>query len=452
MGLGPIEQVLIHEESLPALPLLSVSFPCEIPKAEASVTMPDSSSLPALIVGSGLSGLACAVTLHNAGIPVQVFEASDGVGGRVRTDRVEGFLLDRGFQVYLSAYPEAGKLLDLEALKLRAFEPGALVFENSKLHRVMDVFRRPSAVMESALAPVGTVMDKIRVAHLRFRSLGSSNAEINLRPDQETRLFLQKFGFSEGMINGFFKAFYGGIFLERDLRTSSRMFEFTFKMFSQGSATLPAMGMGAIPLQLANRLPPQTIRINTAVVSANPDTLVLPAGEEIRGSEVVIATQASQTARLVPGFAAQEPTWRSVTNVYYSANHSPLNEAIIALNTKGEGLVNNVSVPSDVAPEYAPDGQSLISVSLLGLHKNSGIPEIVKKELHAWFGEQVDNWNHLRTDVIKHALPEQGPGKESQGYLKIDGIHICGDHTSSASIEGAIISGIKTANAIISKR
>ena len=411
--------------------------------------MTDSSPLPVLIVGAGLSGLACAVTLHEAGIPVQVFEASDGVGGRVRTDLVDGFLLDRGFQVYLSAYPEAGKLLDLEALNLHPFEPGALVFDGSNIHRVMDVFRRPTTMIESALAPVGTFMDKVRVALLRFRSLGSSETEIAARPDQQTKSFLQKFGFSENMIEGFFSAFYGGIFLERDLRTSSRMFEFTFKMFSQGSATLPATGMGAIPLQLAKRLPPQTIRIHSAIASATPDTLSLPSGEEILGSQVVIATQTPQTARLVPGFAAKEPAWRSVTNVYFHTEKSPLSEAIIALNTSGEGQVNNVCVISDVAPGYAPKDRSLISVSLLGIHKNSDIPNAVKEELYSWFGEQTRDWKHLRTDLIKHALPEQGPGLKSPGYLFIDGMHICGDHTSSASIEGAITSGIKTAEAII---
>ena len=411
--------------------------------------MTDSSPLPVLIVGAGLSGLACAVTLHEAGIPVQVFEASDGVGGRVRTDQVDGFLLDRGFQVYLSAYPEAGKLLDLEALNLQPFEPGALVFDGSNIHRVMDVFRRPTTMIESALAPVGTFMDKVRVALLRFRSLGSSETEIAARPDQQTKSFLQKFGFSENMIEGFFSAFYGGIFLERDLRTSSRMFEFTFKMFSQGSATLPATGMGAIPLQLAKRLPPQTIRIHSAIASATPDTLSLPSGEEILGSQVVIATQAPQTARLVPGFAAKEPAWRSVTNVYFHTEKSPLSEAIIALNTSGEGQVNNVCVISDVAPDYAPKGRSLISVSLLGIHKKPDTPDAVKEELYSWFGEQTRDWKHLRTDLIKHALPEQGPGLKSPGYLFIDGMHICGDHTSSASIEGAITSGIKTAEAII---
>ena len=407
--------------------------------------------LPVLIVGAGLSGLSCALRLHQAGIPVLILEAGDGAGGRVRTDHVDGFLLDRGFQVYLSAYPEAGKLLDLEALQLRAFEPGALVYDGKKLHRVMDVFRRPSKLLESALAPVGSMADKLRVALLRFQTVGSSDGEIANRADQSTLTFLSQFGFSKQMIDGFFRAFYGGIFLERELRTSSRMFEFTFKMFSNGSATLPARGMGEIPLQIARRLPPKTIRINAAVASVNKTTVGLVGGEVIQGRQVVVATQATQTSLLVPEFKVRAPDWRSVTNLYFSAEKSPLREAIIALNSSGDGMVNNVCVLSDVAPTYAPPGLSLISVSILGVHQDQGLPESIKKELAEWFGDQTEGWKHLRTDLIKQALPEQIPEvrpDKAPGYLKINDVWICGDHVTSASIEGAIISGIRTASAI----
>ena len=421
-------------------------------------------SFPVLIVGAGLSGLTCALRLHQAGIPVHIIEASDGVGGRVRTDQVDGFLLDRGFQVYLSAYPQAGELLDLEALELQAFEPGAIVYDGKGLKRVMDVFRRPRYLIGSALSSIGSLADKMRVALLRFQTLGSSEEEIRDHKDQSTESFLREFGFSEKMINGFFRCFYGGIFLETELRTSSRMFEFTFKMFSQGSATLPARGMGSIPLQLARRLPAETIRINSPATSVTCSSVTLANGSVLQGSHVVLATQASQTSEFIPSFSSHAPQWRSVTNVYYAADKSPLKEAIIALNGSSKGLVNNVCVPSDVSPLYAPEGKSLISVSLLGLHRDEHIPTEVKKELAAWFGGQVDGWQHLRTDIIKHALPEQAPEENQQndteaytgthteapkGFLKIDDIMICGDHTTSASIEGAIISGNQTAAALL---
>ena len=417
-------------------------------------------SFPVLIVGAGLSGLTCALRLHQAGIPVHVIEASDGVGGRVRTDQVDGFLLDRGFQVYLSAYPQAGELLDLEALELQAFEPGAIVYDGKGLKRVMDVFRRPRYLIGSALSSIGSLADKMRVALLRFQTLGSSEEEIRDHKDQSTESFLREFGFSEKMINGFFRCFYGGIFLETELRTSSRMFEFTFKMFSQGSATLPARGMGSIPLQIARRLPAETIRINSPATSVTSSSVTLANGSVLQASYVVLATQASQTSEFIPSFSSHAPQWRSVTNVYFAADKSPLKEAIIALNGSSKGLVNNVCVPSDVSPLYAPEGKSLISVSLLGLHRDEHIPTEVKKELAAWFGEQVDGWQHLRTDIIKHALPEQAPEEHSRndteadteapkGFLKIDDIMICGDHTTSASIEGAIISGNQTAAALL---
>lgn len=306
----------------------------------------------AIIVGGGLAGLACALRLREGGMEPRVVEAADAVGGRVRTDRVDGFQLDRGFQVYLSAYPQAGRLLDLEALDLRPFRAGALVFRAGKSHRVMDVFRHPQYLLGSALAPVGTLADKLRVAKLRFQRAKPTGE------DRTTERFLRDFGFSHRMIDGFFRAFYGGIFLERDLHTSSRMFEFTFRMFSEGSATLPAAGMQAIPEQLAARLPPGSIRLHTAAHSVEPRAVLLENGEKLEADAVVVATDARTAWRLLPGLTPSEPAWRSVTGLYFSAPVSPIGEAIIALNG-GPGLVNNVCVPSDLAPNYAPEGKSL---------------------------------------------------------------------------------------------
>lgn len=205
-----------------------------------------------LIVGGGLAGLACALRLHEAGARPVLFEGSDGVGGRVRTDALDGFLLDRGFQVFLDSYPEAGGLLDKDKLDLRAFRPGALIYRTSGMLRMMDVFREPRHLLESALAPVGSIADKLRVARLRWRLIRLTIGEIARHEDMTTESYLRRAGFSSSLIDGFFRSFYGGIFLERELQTSSRMFEFTFKMFSQGSATLPSRGMGEIP---ANWLP-----------------------------------------------------------------------------------------------------------------------------------------------------------------------------------------------------
>ncbi len=404
-----------------------------------------------LIVGGGLAGLACAVRLHDAGARPLIFERSDDVGGRVRTDHLDGFLLDRGFQVFLDAYPEAGALLDTAHLELRAFKPGALMYHSSGVHRVMDVFREPRALLESALAPVGSFADKLRVARLRWRLTRLTTEDIAGHEDTTTERYLTRAGFSPRMIDGFFRAFYGGIFLERNLQTSSRMFEFTYKMFSQGSATLPSRGMGEIPRQLAARLPPGTLHLGAQVTEIQPDSITLASGDHFQGDAVVVATDASSAAELVAADGTHEPTWRSVTCVYFAASRSPLGEPIIALNATGSGVVNNVCVPSDLAPGYAPPGQALISVSVLGTEASADLESRVLDELEAWFGPAVRDWRHLRTYRIERALPRQAPGTglTGPGYRKEAGVYLCGDHLWSASIEGAIISGLRTADALL---
>jgi phytoene dehydrogenase-like protein len=404
-----------------------------------------------LIVGGGLAGLACAVRLHRAGVQPLVIEASDAPGGRVRTDRQDGYLLDRGFQVFLDAYPEAGVLLDKVALDLRPFRPGALVFYEGKLRRVMDVFREPGHLLASAVAPIGSFFDKLRVAQLRWRLGRASIEEISGHEDVSTMHYLQGAGFSSQMIDVFFRPFYGGIFLERELRTSSRMFEFTFKMFSEGCATLPAGGMGEITRQLASRLPAGSIRLGESVVEVREDGVVLESGERLGGEAVVVATDATTAARLVPGLAGAEPVWRSVTCLYFAADRSPIREAIIALNGTGAGLVNNVCVLSDVAPGYAPPGKSLISVAVLGMARQENLEHLVVAELGAWFGHEVGGWRHLRTEGIERALPEQAAhmGMEGLGFRQLGGVTICGDYLWSASIEGAILSGQRAADALL---
>ena len=409
-----------------------------------------------LIVGGGLAGLACAIRLQERGMAPVVFEAGDSVGGRVRTDLVEGFRLDRGFQVFLDSYPSAGSLLNLPELRLRRFKPGALVFLEGRLHRVMDVFREPWSLLESAFAPVGSMADKVRVGLLRFKLRGTSVAAIEKKTAVSTEDYLRRAGFSARMIDVFFRSFYGGIFLGRDLLTSSRMFEFTFKMFSEGHATLPALGMGEIPRQLAGKLDPQAVRLNARVAQVRGKTVLLESGESISGDAVVLATEAPAAARLMPGLEAANKEWRAVTCLYFAADRSPLNEAIIALNGTGTGLVNNVCVPSDVSAEYAPEGKALISVSVLGTPDAADLETRVLTELGSWFGGQTQGWRHLRTERIARALPLHAAGPQTVAptvdMIERGGVVACGDYFSNASIEGAILSGQNAADAVCAGR
>jgi phytoene dehydrogenase-like protein len=400
-----------------------------------------------LIIGAGLAGLSAAVHLHEAGREVLVLEAADAVGGRVRTDQVDGFLLDRGFQVYLDAYPEAGALLDLTALNLQRFEPGAIIWKSGKPRRLMDVFRRPGALLSSALQPIGNPLDKLLVAKLRWRLLHKSQDEIWSAPESTTADYLRRFGFSEGMIDLFFRGFYGGIFLEENLVTSSRMFEFTFGMFSRGNATLPAAGMQAIPDQLAARLPAGTIRLGCPVESLSAKTV--RAGEqEITADRVILATDGHNAARLLPDRVAA-PRWNGTTCLYFAAPEAPYPDALITLKGDREGLINNLSVPSNVAPSYAPEGKALISVSLTG---KAGIAEdlagVVKAELREWFGKAVDEWRFLKAYHLPHSLPIEPPG-HAVNTTRGGSVRVCGDFLSSASIEGTIRSGKTAAEEVL---
>ncbi len=402
-----------------------------------------------VIIGAGLAGLSCAVRLHSSNIPFEIFEASDGVGGRVRTDQVDGFLLDRGFQVYLDAYENAGELLDLDALHLKRFEPGALVWKNGKLHKLIDVFRRPAGLWQSATAPIGRISDKLRVAKLRASLLKKPVSEIWEAADQTTEQHLRQLGFSETMIDDFFRGFYGGIFLEEELQTSSRCFEFTYKMFSQGYATLPENGMQAIPDQLAQRLPSESIHLNTPIVSIDGNT-VHTADSEISASQIVIATDGKAAHQLFP--QVQQPKWNSTSCLYFSASDPPTTEPMIVLKgDRKNGLINNLCVPSFVSENYAPPGKSLISISLLGDHRShSELADEVKKEAVDWFGPAASEWTHLRTEHIHRALPVTGSETQSPSS-EPDHIHICGDHTINGSIEAAIQSGSKVAKQISEK-
>jgi phytoene dehydrogenase-like protein len=207
----------------------------------------DSRDHRVLVVGAGLAGLCCAERLADHGLAPLVLEAAEDVGGRVRTDEVEGCLLDRGFQVLLTAYPTAREVLDYQALHLQPFEPGALVRCGGRFHRVADPWRRPFAALQGVFGPIGSLSDKLRVAALRRRVLQGAVRDLFERPERTTMAALREAGFSTAMIDRFFRPFLGGVFLDTKLETSSRMFEFVFRMFASGDVAIPARGMQAIP-------------------------------------------------------------------------------------------------------------------------------------------------------------------------------------------------------------
>ena len=410
-----------------------------------------SSAPDVLIVGSGLAGLNCARVLAEAGVETQILEASDGVGGRVRTDTVDGFLLDRGFQVLLTAYPEAKHTLDYGALDLKRFTAGAFSWFGGRIHKLIDPWRTDGAWKEAFQSDFPALMDKLRIARMRRRLHKSSVEEIFKRPDRASKDLLRSEGFSPEFVHNFFRPFFGGILLDTELRSSSRMFEFVFKMLSEGDTAVPAKGMGEIPAQLAAKLPAGAVRLNAKVESLHENELTLEGGEPVRARAIVVAADGPSAAHLV---GEAEPASRSVTCFYYAADAAPVPHPTLLLNGDGAGPVNNLMVMSQVAPGYAPPGKSLISISVVGLHKltDQQLGGFIIAQMKNWFGEVARSWQFLRSYRIPHAQPQQFPGalEPPQRQVRIrPGVYLCGDHRDNASIHGALQSGRRTAEAVI---
>ncbi|MGL4420391.1 MAG: FAD-dependent oxidoreductase, partial [Gemmataceae bacterium] len=355
-----------------------------------------------LIIGAGLAGLACARRLFQCGVSFEILEASDGIGGRVRTDTVEGFLIDRGFQIYLTAYPEGRRVLDLDALQLQPFTRGALVRFQGRFHRVADPRSGLWSGLKSIINPIGTATDK-------FKLLGLKNAVDRLQklpPDsQPDRLTLDDLrdlgGLSDMMIDRLFRPFLGGVFLERELQTSARFFRFVFQMFSEGPGAVPAAGMQAIPNQLATTFPADRIRLRTAVRAIGSRTVTLADGSTRQPRAIVVATDGPAANRLLGEAVPPVPTVGTVT-VSFAAPQSPVREPILVLDGDGVGPVNHLVVMSEAASTYAPAGQSLIAASTVGIPTDSDeeLVQRMRQQLLGWYGSDVATWRVLRVDRI----------------------------------------------------
>jgi len=398
-----------------------------------------------VIVGAGLAGLSASRFLTAAGFDVHVLEASDGVGGRVRTDHVDGFTLDRGFQILLTAYPELKKQFDVDALNLQPFDPGALVWINGKGKVFSDPLRRPKSFVATAVAPIGSVIDKIRLSALRLSVTRGNGAALLSHPDITTAKMLSGRGFSPKMIQRFFTPLVGGIQLDPQLTASRRMFDVVFRMLNQGDAVVPAAGMSAISEQLASHTPAEKIHLATRVVSATKNGVVTENGHTISTKVVIIAVEGPAASTLTGIPPVQS---RSVSCVYFASTSAPTNKKLIILDGTGQGPVLNIAVMSNIAPSYAPEGQHLIAAALPGCIGDD-VEDIARQQLQTMFGTQVESWRHLRTYRIAHGQPDQSPPFTPKKKQHLDnGIFVCGDHRDTASTQGALFSGRRCADSV----
>jgi phytoene dehydrogenase-like protein len=398
-----------------------------------------------IIVGAGLAGLSAAVYLHRQGRKVLVLEASERAGGRIKTDSHEGFLLDRGFQVLLTAYPETQALLNYRDLKLQKMLPGATVLYDGGRFEIADPFRRPSAAFATLFAPVGTLKDKLNTLWLKNKLQKLTIKEIFEQPEQTTRKQLADYGFSPKMIQRFYAPFLSGIFLENELSTSRRMFDFVMKMFSDGDVAVPALGMEEIPKQLVAMLPEGSIQCHTKVTAIDGNKVTTADGTVLEANQILLATTANNLTQQF--FKEQKMKSHQVTNIYFETNEAPTKKAVVILNASTtKKWVNNLTVMSNVSKAYAPEGKILISVSYNGIPTvdDAILAENMKEELKQWYGDKVKSWKMLKAYRIEYALPSQESVRNEidASEIKIsDSLFICGDHLLNGSINAALKTG-----------
>lgn len=379
-----------------------------------------------------------------AGVEVVIHEKSDGVGGRVRSDLVEGFTLDRGFQVFFTAYPAAKRQLDYEALELRAFSPGALIAQGDRRHVLSDPARDPEDLIPSLLTGIVTTEDKYRTWRLSGEVGAKPISALLDGPDETTERFLKRRGFSPRFIENFIRPFFGGIFLDRSLQTSARVFQFCWKMLSEGETTLPAQGMGALAIQLTEGL---DIRLESPI-----ESLVA-----LDADAVVIATPAPEAARLT-GVAMPEGSVGTTT--LYFAGKVPLWQGKkILLNANCGAFVNQAALLTNVAPEYAPDGEHLLSASVIGVSSqdDNALFTAAYNDLRRMFTGDITAQSALATyrPLAVYRIPYAQFAQPKNFWQSLPKtqlgpkLYAAAEFTDASSINGAMRSGEKAAEAIL---
>ena len=400
------------------------------------------------IIGGGISGLIAARVLEEYGLSAKIIEATDRLGGRVKTDVVDGYSLDHGFQVLLTAYPAAKKYLDFDALALQEFLPGSAIFKNGKQKIIGDPLRNLSLLLPTLFSGIGTVNDKLKILALNRRLKKKSIQNIFAEKEQTTLAYLENIGFSETIITDFFIPFFSGIFLENKLDTSSRMFEFVYKMFGEGNAALPKDGIQAIPKQLFEKLKSTTFIFNTKVKSVENGSIILESGETLKSNFTIIATQASG---LVSNLKNQATLWKSCDTLYFEVAKREIKKPLIGLIAAPNALINNIFYHTSLQTS-ATATKELLSVTVIDRQNltNKQLVTEVQKEL-----KELCNIDYS-TFIKQYNIPMALPNLQDIQYEMLpsetrltETIFLAGDTQLNGSLNAAMIAGERAALEVI---
>ncbi|MGJ8759381.1 MAG: FAD-dependent oxidoreductase [Polaribacter sp.] len=400
------------------------------------------------IIGAGISGLIAATVLEQNGYSPTIIEVTDSVGGRVKTDLIDGYQLDHGFQVLLTAYPAAQKYLDFKSLELQYFLPGATIFKNGTQTTLGDPFRDISLLFSTLFSGIGNFSDKIKILKLNKKLKQKTMSEIFSCKEQSTWSYLEEFGFSFRMINDFFTPFFSGIFLENKLETSSRMFEFVYKMFQEGYAALPKKGIGEIPNQLYRNLKRTTFKFNTKVVSIKERKITLDNNTILESNFTILATEAHG---LIPNMKHQKMAWSSCDTFYFEIETRTIKKPLIGLIPKKGTLINNLFYHTSLKTTKHSN-KELLSVTVVANQNLSKkvLLERVQIELKKYCN--IDVVRFINQYSIPFALPKLSNLKYEMAPLETRltrGVFLAGDTLLNGSLNAAIISGEKAALGVI---
>ena len=403
-----------------------------------------------VVVGAGLAGLACARHLVGSGLEVRVVEAGDAVGGRVRTDHVDGFTLDRGFQVLNTGYPELRRVVDVDALDLREFEAAATLRLGGERRVLANPLQRPSSVRAALRLPVGGVRGKVALGAYAARCLARSPRALKERRDVSSDAAWRDAGIPPDVVDGVLRPFFSGVVLEKEMSTSRRFTDLMTRMFVLGRSTVPAHGMQRLPEQLLEGLPEGSVELGNEVHAVLPGQVESSSGR-LDARAVVVATDAWSAARLLPT-AVAEPRANGVSTVYHVAEPFPEMSGMQLLDGDGDGspVANSIAI-SVAAPEYAPAGRVLVSTSIVhdGRPVDPDGPE-VRSTLAALHGTDTARWEHLATYDLPQALPAMPAPHPMRRPVRLgQSVYVAGDHRDTSSLQGALVSGRRAATAVL---